>query len=265
MTAIRLDPALFEGGRTPIVHPDRTIGDTAELVPGAARGEPGPLKEIIRTRGGDDHAQLLTVTIVGSGVYGSSLAGNASGPRGPIVGVVEWGVRGAKARVELDVPQGGVTFSLVASYLHVAARYDGMLVVDGAQLDPEAQGGATPGPVQRVGAMVGYGSYGAASRVTRTVRLNSLGAPDGGPTVGPPIRVPNFARRVLVGGAGIDRNGYEVRFGGFSSEGPSGGMAGPLGRGPMSIDLPGDATYVQLANEGPRTLDKPVLVFEIGL
>ena len=89
----------------PIVHPDRTIGDTAELVPGNAAGQRGPLKEILRTRGGDDRAQLLTVTIVGSGIYESSLVGAPNAARGPIVAIVEWGVRGARAKVELDVPQ----------------------------------------------------------------------------------------------------------------------------------------------------------------
>jgi hypothetical protein len=269
-------------GDLPIVHPDRTIGDTAELVPGNARGDRGPLKEIIRTRGGDTRAQLLTVTIVGSGVYESSLRGASSAPRGPLVGVVEWGFRGAKAKMELDIPQGGVVFSLVASYVQVAARYDGLVVVNEQQLDPAATGGVNPGPRQRVGAMVGYGSYGAASRLTRTLRVDDVPPPGGGggeieiasiegegtdegPTnVSARVRVPPFARRVLVTGLGLESSAYRLRFGTFRGA-PVGDAGFRSSDAPRAIDLPGDAAFIEVENLGPDTLLNPAFVFELGV
>jgi hypothetical protein len=267
VSAIRFDPELFEGGQRPIIHPDRTIGDAVEVVPGSAPGQAGPLKEILRTRGGDDSAQLLTVTIVGAGVYGSTLASSGTAPRGPIVAVVEWGVRGAKSRVEVDVPMGGATFSLVASYITVAARYDGMLLVDGAQLDPEATGAPNPGPRQRVGAMVGYGAYGASARLTRTVRVDSVRGRDvdGGPGRSERVRVPNFARRLLVGGANVGSLTFGINLGTFGAVPVDVAPVSADGRGTAAVDLPGDASFVELTNPGTQQLLRPVLVFDIGL
>ncbi|MDX2087850.1 MAG: hypothetical protein SFX73_08370 [Kofleriaceae bacterium] len=249
----------------PIVHPDRTIGDTVELVPGNAPGDFGPVKEILRTRGGDDSAQLLTITVVGAGVYESSLRGASSAPRGPLVGFVEWGVRGAKARAEFDIPQGGVTFSLVASYLHVAARYDGLVLVNGAQLDPEATGGANPGPKQRVGAMVGYGSYGASAKLTRTVRVDDVPFDIvDGPTASRRVRVPPFARRVLVAGNRVDGASYRLGFGTLGASTNGDALFG-VGQGSRYVDLPGDAAFVEVLNLGPGPLTNPAIVFELGL
>lgn len=262
---ISLDGVL-DDAELPIVHPDRTIGDSVEVVPGLALGEPGPLKEIVRTRGTDTAAQLLTVTIVGSGVYESSLAGASGAPRGPLVAVVEWGIRGAKAKMEIDIPQGGVVFSLVASYVQIAARYDGLLVVNDAPLDPLAGGAPDPGPRQRVAAMVGYGSYGAASRLTRTIRLDNISEP-GVPGIDPfsaPVRVPRFARRVLLLGTSLELRPYRLRIRTFGPT-PETDVRIPAGAPPTPIDLPGDASFVDVENLGPGILTNPVLVFDIAV
>jgi hypothetical protein len=222
---------------------------------------------VVRSRGGDDRAQLLTLTIAGSGVFESSLISASSAPRGPIIALIEWGIRGARAKAEVDIPQGGVVFSLVASYVQVAARYDGMVLVNGAQLDPEATGSPNPGPSQRVAAMVGYGSYGPTSRLTRTFRLNDVPPPPGIPDVGPvsdPVRVPAFARRVQVMGLGLDAASYRVLVGTFDST-PNTDVAFGPGSPSRAIDLPGDAGFVQVENLGSATLANPTLVFEIGL
>ncbi len=79
----------------PIIHSDRIIGDTAELIPGSVAGARGPLKEILRTQGEDEQAQLLTLTVAGPPTYGSSLVTDSSEPRGPLFAVVEWGIKGA--------------------------------------------------------------------------------------------------------------------------------------------------------------------------
>lgn len=264
---IRIDDVLEDRDR-PIVHPDRTIGDTAELVPGNAPGERGRLKEIIRTRGGDDQAQLLTVTVTGSGVFESSLIPASTAPRGPLVAVVEWGIRGARAKVELDIPQGGIVFSLAASYVQIAARYDGLLLVNGVQLDPEAIGSPTPGPRQRVAAMVGYGSYGPTTRLTRTFRMDDVPEPSSDPDeptfTSERIRVPPFARRVQVLGQGIDGVSYRVHVGTFHPL-PNLDVLFDTGAPSRPVDLPGDAAYVEVENLGPTGLSNPTLVFEIGL
>ena len=93
--------------RLPIIHAERAIGDTVELPPGRAVGARGPLKEVIRTHGKDDRAQLLTVTIVGWGVHESDLKSDYASPRGPLFAVVEWGIKGARAIAEMDIPAGG--------------------------------------------------------------------------------------------------------------------------------------------------------------
>jgi hypothetical protein len=270
---IRIDDAVVDRD-PPLIDPDRTIGDTAELVPGNAPGERGRPRGIIRTRGGDEQAQLLTVTIAGSGVFDSSLTPASTAPRGPIVALVEWGIRGGRARAELDIPQGGIVFSLVASYVQVSARYDGLLLVNGKQLDPEATGAPNPRPKQRVGAMVGYGSYGPTTRLTRTFRLDDIPgeiipAPGGGipvplPTVSPRIAVPNFARRVEVMGLGIDAVGYRVRIGTFDPDVEIDTLF-EAGTPPRPVDLPGDAVFVEIENLGPEVLANPTLVFDIGL
>lgn len=263
----RIDDLIEDSGR-PIVHPDRTIGDTAELVPGNAPGERGRLKEIIRTRGGDERAQLLTVTIGGSGVYESSLIPVSSAPRGPLVAVIEWGIRGARAKAELDIPQGGIVFSLVASYVQIGARYDGLLLVNGSQMDPDANGAPTPGPRQRVGAMVGYGSYGPTCRLTRTFRLDDILPPDPDPDAPDPVsdrvRIPAFARRVQVFGLGIDSVSYRLRVGTFADDPNTDVLFGP-GEPPRAVDLPGDAGFLEVENLGPGVLVNPTLVFEIAL
>lgn len=255
----------FEEDELPIVHPERTIGDSVELVPGSTLGEPGPVREILRTRGGDQRAQLLTVTVVGSGVYESSLRGASNDARGPLVGLLEWGIRGAKAKIEFDIPQGGVTLSVVASYVQLAARYDGLLLANGVQLDPAATGGQNPGPKQRVAAMLGYGAYGAAARLTRTFRLDNLSAAVGAEgRISNRLRVPPFGRRVLVSGLGLDGNTYRVRFGALHAE-PDGDILFEVGEPPRLIDLPGDATYVEVANAGATVVTNPVLVFELAM
>src|SRR5512138_917693 len=83
----------------PIIHPDRIIGDTAELIPGRDLGAHGPLKGILRTQGDDEGAQLLTLTIAGPPTYGSSLETDSGEPRGPLFAVVEWGIKGARSSV----------------------------------------------------------------------------------------------------------------------------------------------------------------------
>jgi hypothetical protein len=263
---IPIDDVLEQNDR-PIVDPDRTIGDTVELVPGNAPGEKGRLREIIRTRGGDEQAQLLTVTIAGSGIFESSVTSDSSAPRGPLVAVVEWGVRGARAKAELDIPQGGIVFSLVASYVQAAARYDGLLLVNGEQLDSAATGAPTPGPRQRVGAMVGYGSYGPSSHLTRTFRLDDLDPPDPGGDEGSftnRIRVPSFAKRVQLMGLGLETVSYRVRLGAFDSLTIVDVLFKP-GEPSRPLDLPGDAGFVEIQNLGPDVLANPTLVFELAL
>jgi hypothetical protein len=268
----RIDDAVHDRD-PPLIDPDRTIGDTAELVPGNAPGEPGRLRGIIRTRGGDGQAQLLTVTIAGSGVFESSLTSASAAARGPLVAVVEWGIRGGRAKAELDIPQGGVVFCLVASDVKISARYDGLLLVNGTQLDPEATGAPEPGPKQRVGAMVGYGSYGPTTRLTRTFRLDDVPAPGIPPppaiplplpTVSARVGVPPFARRVQLIGLGIDGVSYRVRIGTFGPD-PSADVLFAAGTAPRTIDLPGDASFVEIENLGPDALVNPTLVFELGL
>jgi hypothetical protein len=280
---IRIDDVLDDRD-LPIVHPDRTIGDSVELVPARERGQRGPLREIIRTRGRDEGAQLLTVAVVGSGVFESSLTATPSAARGPLVAVIEWGVRGARAKAEIDIPLGGVIFSLVASYIQVAARYDGLLLVNGVQLDPEATGGSNPAPKQRVAAMVGYGAYGPASRLTRTFRVDDI------PKPGPPdelvagavaaagivaavpdvprrsgrIGVPAFARRVQILGLEIDAVAYRVRIGTFSLTATI-DVLFVVGQPPRILDLPGDAAFVEVENLGPDVLVNPTFVFDVGL
>ena len=254
---------IFSGEELPIVHPDRTIGDSAELVPGNAPGDRGPVKEILRTRGGDARAQLLTVTVVGSGVYESDLRGASLAPRGPLVGLIEWGVGGAKSKAEFDIPVGGAVFSIVASYVHIAARYDGLVLVNGLQLDPEAVGGANPGPKQRVGAMVGYGSYGASGKLTRTIRVPNLTVEtDEGLNISDRVRIPPFARKVLVLGLQLDQTSYRIRFGTFRPP-HDGDVLVPLGQAPQAVELPGDATFVEVENLGPTVLANPTFVFEL--
>jgi hypothetical protein len=254
---------VFSDKELPIVHPDRTIGDSVELVPGNAVGDRGPVKEILRTRGGDARAQLLTVTVVGSGVYESDLRGASLAPRGQLVGLIEWGVGGAKSKAEFDIPIGGAVFSIVASYVHIAARYDGLLFVNGFQLDPAAFGGSAPGPKQRVGAMVGYGSYGATGKLTRTIRVPDLAvATDEGLNISHRIRVPPFARRLLVLGLKLDETSYRIRFGTFRDP-HDGDVLVPLAQTPSAIELPGDATFVEVENLGPTVLQNLTFVFEL--
>jgi len=90
--------------RGQIIHSDRNIGDTAELIPGGVAGARGPLKEILRTQGEDEEAQFLTLTVAGPPTYGSSLATDSSEPCGLLFAVVEWGIKGARSTVELDIP-----------------------------------------------------------------------------------------------------------------------------------------------------------------
>lgn len=265
----------------PIIDSDRTIGDTVELVPGNAPGERGRVRGIIRTRGRDERAQLLTVTIVGSGVFESSLLSSSTAPRGPLVALVEWGIRGGRAKAELDIPQGGIVFSLVASYVQIAARYDGLLLVNDVQLDPAATGLPNPGPKQRVGAMVGYGAYGPASRLTRTFRVDDVPkpgplvpfAPD--PAPAPPIPliethlsdripIPSFARRFRIMGVGLETISYRLRIGAFGP-GVTNDVLIPVGSAPPDIALPGDAGFVEIENLGPDDLVNPTFVFDVGL
>jgi hypothetical protein len=256
---------ILDDEERPIVDPDRTIGDSVELVPGNARGQHGPVREIIRTRGSDTRAQLLTITVVGSGVYESNLRGASTAPRGPLVGFVEWGVRGGRAKAEFDIPQGGVVFSLVASFITLSARYDGLLVVNGQQLDPAAVGAPNPGPVQRVAAMVGYGSYGASAKLTRTVRVDDVVFdPVDGPGTSTRVRVPPFARRILLAGETLNQNAYRVRFGTLGPD-SNGDLVFQAGDAPRAVDLPGDAAFVEVQNFGPGPLTNPALIFELGL
>lgn len=251
-----------------LIQPDYPIGDTAELVPASALNQRGPVQGVIRTSGGDGEAQLLTVTVVGSGNYESSAA-DPEQPRGPLVALVEWAIKGARARAELDIPQGGITFSVVASWVQVSARYDGRLVVNGAQLDPLATGGTDPSPRQRVGAMVGYGSYARHRRLTRTFRFNDIGPPvpdvDGPqPQRTPPVRVPPFARRVLVLGQHLGNVGYRLRFGTVEPA-DTNDFTFTVGARPDWVDLPSDCGFVELENDGPGSLANPGLMFEILL
>ena len=48
-----------------------------------------------------------------------------------------------------DIPQGGFTMSVVASYLQASARYDGMVLLNGSPIDPRVHRGQNPGPSQR--------------------------------------------------------------------------------------------------------------------
>jgi hypothetical protein len=257
----------MNGDRLPIIHGERAIGDTVELIPGRAVGARGLLKEVIRTHGSDEKAQLLTVAVVGWGVHESDLKSDYASPRGPLFAAVEWGIKGARAIVEMDIPAGGVVFCVVASYLRVSARYDGLLAVNGVQLDPAARGGDDPGPKQRVGAMAGYGSYGVPTRLTRTFRLDDVPAP--GDVDMPPfsarVAVPAFAKRLLVTGRGAQATAYAVRLSGFDPLVTLDDVQFAVGESPRTIDLPGDCASVVIENLGPERLVTPALTFELGL
>jgi hypothetical protein len=252
----------------PIIHGDRNIGDTVELIPGNAPGRRGPLKEIMRTQGEDDGAQLLTLTISGPPTYESSMGAHPLDSRGPLFAVVEWGIKGARAAVELDLPPGGLTMSVVASYLQISARYDGMVLLDGKPMDSRAVGGQNPGPRQRVGAFVGYGSYGRSSRLTRTFRLDSIPPAklDDGvlPSSSPEIRVPAFARRVTITAKNPAGFGLTL-FGPGNSDGlDSIKLADTIDQ--ATVDLPGDCTTLVLDNYNLNAnLVTPALTFEIAL
>jgi hypothetical protein len=251
----------------PIIHSDRNIGDTAELVPGRSPGQRGPLKEILRTQGEDDEARLLTLTISAPPTYESSLSTDPSEPRGPLFAVVEWGIKGARASVELDLPPGGLTMSVVASYLLISARYDGMVLLNGATMDPRVFGGQDPGPHQRVGAMVGYGSYGRASRLTRTVRLDNIAAAqpvDGLPGSSSPVRVPAFARNLTVTAA--NPAGFAVRLFGRNSGVELDVVTFADTVSEATVALPGDCISVVLDNYNVNaSLITPALTFELAL
>jgi hypothetical protein len=156
-------------------------------------------------------------------------------------------------------------FSLVASFITLSARYDGLVVVNGQQLDPAAVGAPTPGPIQRVAAMVGYGSYGPSAKLTRTVRVDDVVFdPVDGPGTSMRVRVPPFARRILLAGQTLNENAYRVRFGTLGAN-PNGDAVFQTGDAPRAVDLPGDAAFVEVQNFGPGPLTNPALVFELGL
>jgi hypothetical protein len=255
----------------PIIHGDRNIGDTAVLIPASTVGQRGPLKEILRTQGEDEQAQLLTLTIAGPPVYESSFAGDPSESRGPLFAFVEWGIKGARASAELDLPPGGLTMSVVASFLRVSARYDGLVQVNGLQLDPRATGGMDPRPRQRVGAIVGYGAYGPASRLTRTFRLDDIGTavldPDGLiPKEGPRVRVPSFARRLVVTGRNVAGGDIGVRCFGADPGRAFDVVGGLSGQGVLTIPLPGDCVSVIVENRSTtEPLRTPGLTFELAV
>jgi hypothetical protein len=254
----------------PIIHADRNIGDTVELVPASVVGQRGPWKEILRTEGDDERAQLLTLTIVGPPVYESSHAADPSEPRGPLFAEVEWGIKGARAMAEMDLPPGGLTMSLVASYVRVSARYDGLVRVNSIQLDPRATGGSKPGPRQRVGAIIGYGAYGPATRLTRTFRLDNLSpaTDDGGihPTLSPPVRVPAFARHLTVTARNLWSCSFEIRCFGPDTTTPHDIFSIPSGQHAVTVPLPGDCTGVVLGNTTTTySLQTPALTFQLAL
>jgi hypothetical protein len=252
----------------PIIDSDRNIGDTAELIPGSAPGRRGPLKEILHTQGADDEAQLLTLTIAGPPTFDSSLVVDPSEPRGPLFAEVEWGIKGARALVELDLPPGGLTMSVVASDVRISARYDGMVLLNGAPFDPKAFGGQNPGPRQRVGAFVGYGSYGRASRLTRTFRLDNISIAELGESVtpgsSPRIRVPAFARKVTITAA--NPAGFSVRLFGPSDVSPLDEIRSEDGIQQTTVPLPGDCVSLILDNYNINAgLITPALTFDLAL
>jgi hypothetical protein len=251
-----------------IIHSDRNIGDTVELIPGRVPGQRGPLKEILRTQGEDDEAQLLTLTIAGPPTYESSLTVDPLESRGPLFAVVEWGIKGARSTVELDLPIGGITMSVVASYLQLSARYDGMVLLNGTPTDPRAFGGQNPGPRQRVGAFVGYGSYGRASRLTRTFRLDNIPTAEAGESINPGssprIRVPAFARHVTVTGA--NPAGFALRLFGSSSNVAFDQILVADTVTQATVALPGDCVSVVLDNYNLNgNLITPALTFDLAL
>ena len=252
----------------PIIHSDRNIGDTAELIPASVAGRRGPLKEILRTQGEDDEAQLLTLTIAGPPTYDSSLATDPSEPRGPLFAEVEWGIKGARAMVELDLPPGGITMSVVASYLRISARYDGLVLLNGSTIDPRAFGGQNPGPRQRVGAFVGYGSYGRASRLTRTFRLDNIPTAETGESINPGssprIRVPAFARQVTVTAA--NPSGFALRLFGSNGDARLDEILMADGVEQATVALPGDCVSLILDNYNLNgNLITPALTFDLAL
>ncbi len=252
----------------PIIHSDRNIGDTVELVPASVAGRRGLLKEILRTQGEDDEAQLLTLTISGPPTFSSSLAVDPSEPRGPLFAEVEWGIKGARAIVELDLPPGGITMSVVASYVRISARYDGLVLLNGAPIDSRAFGGQDPGPRQRVGAFVGYGSYGRASRLTRTFRLDNIPTAEDNdgivPGSSPQIRVPAFARQVTVTGA--NPAGFAIRLFGPTDNAALDQISMADTVTQATVALPGDCVSVVLDNLNLNgNLITPALTFDLAL
>lgn len=252
----------------PIIDSDRNIGDTAELIPGNEPGRRGPLKEIMRTQGEDDEAQLLTLTIAGPPTFDSSLVADPSEPRGPLFAEVEWGIKGARSTVELDLPPGGLTMSVVASYVRISARYDGMVLLNGAPFDPRAFGGQNPGPRQRVGAFVGYGSYGRASRLTRTFRLDDIPIAEESegisPGSSPRVRVPAFARQVTV--TAVNLAGFSLRLFGPRNVNALDEIWSADGVQQTTVPLPGDCVSVILDNYNINAgLITPALTFDLAL
>jgi len=246
-----------------IIHSDRNIGDTVELIPASVPGQRGPLKEILRTQGEDGEAQLLTLTISGPPTYESSLIADPLESRGPLFAVVEWGIKGARATAELDLPPGGITMSVVASYLQISARYDGLVLLNGSPIDPRAFGGPNPGPRQRVGAFVGYGSYGRASRLTRTFRLDTIAIAQKGESIipgsSPRIRVPAYGRQVTVTGANLDR--FALRLFGANTN-----CEFDFIWLEATVALPGDCVSVILDNYNTNSsLITPALTFDLAL
>ena len=118
-----------------------------------------------------------------------------------------------------------------------------------------------------MGAMVGYGSYGAPARLTRTFRLDDVpvpGDPDS-PPLSARVPVPAFAKRLLVTARSAQTTEYAVRLSGFDPLVTLDDVRFAVGDEPRTLDLPGDCASVVLENLGPEPLHTPALTFELGL
>ena len=163
---------------------------------------------------------------------------------------------------------GGVPMCLVASNVRISARYDGMMALNEGQIDPRAFGGQNPGPRQRVGAFIGYGSYGRASRLTRTFRLDDIpqadNADDITPGSSPRIRVPAFARQVTV--TAYNPAGFSLRLFGSSENFALDEIWFEDGIQVATVPLPGDCVSLILDNYNINgNLVTPALTFDLAL
>jgi hypothetical protein len=108
---------------------------------------------------------------------------------------------------------------------------------------------------QRVGAFVGYGSYGPSGRLTRTFRLDTLAMAtmEEGivPMSSPRIRVPAFARRLQV--TALDLAGFAIGLFGPNPDVEPDSLYFDDTHNQATVAIPGDCASVILDNSRSPT------------